>query len=311
MTLKHSTVAPGVDSGDGKLSKNAWDEDHVINNGLEFPAETPTQPEGDKLKMYGKKLAGRMMSAFKSSNEVDQLLQTYIGDGQISMWSGNNGSSSFTNYGAIAGSTQGTPNNANIALTSKVQSITAVEVLQVSLTTSNIASWRFTAPQWVRGNNVGGGFFFHMRNAPATGCSNTAMRFFMGMRQSLSLPADAEPSSYTNIIGFGWDSADEKCQIFTNDGSGAATKTDMGASWPVPVTDRSVMYDVFIFAPPNTSSIFVTVINIANGATYSGEFSTDIPAQTTYLGPLTYTSVGGVSAVSGIRFASCFLQAFS
>jgi hypothetical protein len=30
MPITHATVAPGTDSGDGKISKNAWDEDHVI-----------------------------------------------------------------------------------------------------------------------------------------------------------------------------------------------------------------------------------------------------------------------------------------
>jgi hypothetical protein len=31
MGIKHATAAPGTDSGDGKISHNAWDEDHDLS----------------------------------------------------------------------------------------------------------------------------------------------------------------------------------------------------------------------------------------------------------------------------------------
>lgn len=315
MPIKHAFTCAIADdpaaAAAGDILPSHWNADLVIVNGVDYPTETPEQPAADRLRQYGKKLAGRMMAAFKSSTEADQLLQTYIGDGQVAFWSGNNGSTSLSAFGAIAGTTAGTATNGNLALTSKVQSLNAVEFLVNTAATTAVASWRFTAAQWVRGNNIGGGFFFHQRCAPATGCSNTSMRFFMGMRQATAAPTDVNPSTIVHCIGFGWDDTDTNCQIFTNDGTGTAAKTDMGASWPVPVSDRSVMYDVFIFAPPNTSSVFVAVVNLVTGETYSGEFSTDIPPQTTYLAPATYASVGGVSSVVGIRFSSCYLEAFS
>jgi hypothetical protein len=311
MTLKHTTQATGTNDPTDQISVNAWNENHTIVDGIDLPAETPNQPAANILRSYGKKLAGRMMAAFKSSNEVDQLLQTYIGDGQTAFWCGNTGSTSLSAYGAIGGTTAGTLTNGNVGLTSKVQSINGVEILITTAATTAVASWRFTAPQWVRGNTVGGGFFMNMRVAPATGASNTSQRFWAGMRQNTAAPTDVEPSTAVHCIGFGWDAADGNCQIFTNDGTGAATKTDLGALWPVPVTDRAAMYDIFIFAPRNTSSVFITVIDLVDGKTYNGEFSADIPPQTTYLAPSTYASVGGISSVVGIRFCSCFLQAFS
>jgi hypothetical protein len=38
MTITHATAAPGVDSGDGKISHNAWDEDHVFTTTGQFVA---------------------------------------------------------------------------------------------------------------------------------------------------------------------------------------------------------------------------------------------------------------------------------
>lgn len=311
MTLKHTTQATGTNDPAKQVSVTAWNENHTIADGVDFPSESPAQPSADNLRLYGKKLASRMMAAFKSSLEVDQLLQTYIGDGQSSLWLANNGTTSLTTIGASTATTAGTATNAGVALTSKVQSINAVEFLVTTASTTAVASFRYTATQWVRGNTVSGGFFFHMRCAPATGASNTSMRYFMGMRVATAAPTDVEPSTTVNCIGFGWDSADTNCQIFTNDGSGTATKTDLGASWPVPVTDRAAMYDLFIFAPANNSSVYVTVIDLADGKAYSNSFSADIPSQTTYLTPTSYASVGGVSSVVGIRFASCFIEALT
>lgn len=314
MSINHGFVCAVADdpaaAAAGQVLPSHWNAPLVISNGIDFPAESPAQPPANQLRVYGKKLAGRMLAAFKSALEIDQLLQNYIGDGQTAFWCGNTGSTSLSQYGAIAGTSAGTATNGNVALTSKVQSLNAVEFLITTAATTAVASWRFTAAQWVRGNNIGGGFFFHMRVAPATGASNTSQRFWAGMRQNTAAPTDVNPSTAVHCIGFGWDDADANCQVFTNDGTGAATKIDMGASWPVPVADRAAMFDVFIFAPPNSSSVFVAVVNLVTGASYSGEFSTDIPPQTTYLAPSTYASVGGVSSVVGIRFASCYLEAY-
>lgn len=294
----------------GDILPSHWNAPLVISDGVDFPDETTTAttPTLDVAKTYGKKLAGRMMLAYKNKHGIDTLIQPYQGDGQITMWQANHGSTSLSAYGAIAGTNAGTATNANMALTSKVQSINAVELLVTTAATTAIASWRFSAAQWVRGNGVSGGFFFHMRCAPATGASNTSQRFFMGMRNSTSSFTDVDPSTMVNCIGFGWDAGDANCQFFSNDASGTATKTDLGASWPVPVTDRAAMYDVMIYASPNTSSVFIYVKNLATGLEATAELSTDIPAQTTYLTPGTYASVGGVSSVVGIRFSSCYLQ---
>lgn len=292
----------------GQVKPSDWNAPHVIEDGLDLPAETPAAPLADVARAYGKKLAGRMMVAFKNKHGIDTLIQPYQGDGQIAMWQANHGSTSLSAYGATAGTTAGTATNGNTALSSKVQSINTVEFLVTTAATTAIASWRFTAEKWVRGNTVSGGLFFHMRNAPATGASNTSQRFFMGMRNLTSAPTDVNPSTLVNCIGFGWDAADANCQIFHNDASGTATKIDLGASWPVPVADRAAMYDVMIYAAPNTDSVFVYVKDLATGLEATAELTTDIPAQTTYLTPMTYASVGGVSSVVGIRFASCYLQ---
>ena len=49
MGIKHATVAPGTDSGDGEISKNAWDEDHDLST-LEI-ADIPTAETDVSLRL--------------------------------------------------------------------------------------------------------------------------------------------------------------------------------------------------------------------------------------------------------------------
>ena len=311
MPLKHAVTATGTNDAGKQVSVNAWNQDHSVVNGVDFPSETPAAPAASNLRLFGRSLGGRMMACFKSADDPDNFLQPFIGDGLVTAWLANNGTTSLTTIAGSTPTTTGTATNGNVALTSKIQSISAVEFLQTTAATTNVASFRYTAAQWVRGNSTGGGFFFYLRCGVATGASNTSNRFFIGMRAATAAPTDVNPSTQVNCIGFGWDDADTNCQIFTNDGTGTATKTDMGASWAVPTTDRGTLYDVFIWAPRNASAVSIMVMEIGAGTTYSSSFSADIPAQTTYLAPTAYASVGGVSSVIGIRFGGCYLESLN
>jgi hypothetical protein len=197
---------------------------------------------------------------------------------------------------------------ANVSVTA-VGKHRRVESLVTTAAVNAIASVRAPAALWWRGNAAGlGGFNLNMRWGPATGAINASQRAFAGFDAVTTAPTDFQPSNILNIIGMGWDSADNNVQIMSNDGLGAATKIDLGANFVVPVADRGAFYDLQLLALPNASNVFYKVTNLLTGAIALGVITTDLPSSTTFLAPRAWVSVGGVSSVVGIAFAFCAID---
>lgn len=184
-----------------------------------------------------------------------------------------------------------------------------IEYLVTVAAATAIAGFRSPQVNWYLGNAVNlGGFLYNCRWGNATGGATTTSRAFVGLANSTAAPTDVQPSSLVNIVGMGWDAADANIQIMTNDGTGTATKIDLGASFSVPTTDRSGLYDLQLLALPNTASIFWKVNNVLTGAAASGLVTTNIPAAATAMGPRGWISVGGTSSVIGITFCQCTIE---
>jgi hypothetical protein len=56
MGITHTTAATGTDSGDGRISKNAWNEDHTVDTGLILPDQgsTPSTPASGHTTVFTK-----------------------------------------------------------------------------------------------------------------------------------------------------------------------------------------------------------------------------------------------------------------
>lgn len=184
------------------------------------------------------------------------------------------------------------------------------EVLQTTPSTSAVAGFRSSNGISGFGNTSGmGGFYFNGVAGAATGLSNTNARFFFGQSYSFGSPTDVNPSTLLNQFGIGYDSSDGNLQFMHNDGSGTATKVDLGSNFAVTTSDRTNFYRLIMYAESNTSTVYFKVIDMVDGDTYTGSVNTDLPSNTTMFAPSGYTSVGGTSAVTG--FALMQLEVFS
>lgn len=310
MALIHSVVATGSNDPSKQVSKNAWNDAHVIQDGLPFPAETPTVPPVDFIKYYGLKVCGKMRAALKMNRDEESAwLQTHIGRGRVAMVAAGVNTSAFNTLGAGLGATTGTSTTASISYASKYGTFVRQDILQATASTTNIASWRYSATAWARTTTLSG-FFVVLRAGVATGASNTSSRFFMGMRNNvISAPTDVDPSTQLNQAGVGWDSTDANVQIIFNDGSGTSSKIDLGASWPVPVADRSEFYELQLYAPRNSTSVFVSVTELVSGRNAVAELTTDLISAS--VGPIAYASVGGVNDVTGLTFGLFYSEYFA
>jgi hypothetical protein len=275
---------------------------------LKGVSSEPPAPTADNVAIYGQKVAGRMVPVFKGPSGLAANLQASLARNKIGYASPSGNATTLTQFG-IALATTGTATTANVATTNLHSSLRRLDYLVTTAATTAVAGFRGGGTQFYRGDVAGrGGFYFICRWSHATGAATATMRGFAGMRSSTAAPTDVEPSSLTNMVGMGWDASDSNIQLMTNDGTGVATKTDLGSSFAVPTTDRSTVYEIGLFSPPNGSSISWQVTDLSSNATVSGTLTTDIPAAATLLNPYAYTSVGGTSSVVGITLFSLYIE---
>ena len=122
-------------------------------------------------------------------------------------------------------------------------------------------------------------------------------------------PTDVNPSTLVNMVGMGWDNGDTNIQFMYNDGTGAATKVDLGASFPRPAVADDTLYEVILFSPPGTTqSVGYMITDLKNDVSTSGVVTTNLPSTTTLLAPNAWVSVGGTSSVIGIVSAGIYIE---
>ena len=269
----------------------------------------PSTPGAGVLAVFGESVGGRSMLSQIGPSGVDVNFQPHQGENRITRWSAIGNSTTVpVADGGLALSAQGTPTASNVALTNLYTSMKRLEYLITVASTTAVASWRQSNAQWCRGAAPKiGGFHYIQRWGPATGVSTTTSRAFVGMHTA-NAPGDTEPSTLTNMVGMGWDAADTNIQMMTNDGAGTATKVDLGASFPVPTVDRTKVYELAMFCPPNGTTITYSVTDLVTDAVASGTLTTDLPVATTFLAPKGAMSVGGTSSVIGICFMTLYLE---
>jgi hypothetical protein len=133
---------------------------------------------------------------------------------------------------------------------------------------------------------LGGGFkyvcdFYISDTAFGSGC-----RQFYGMQggtTDLTYTDSVLVSSLINCIGVGSDSLDTNLQVFHNDGTGTATKIDLGINFPANRTSGSsltTVYSIELFNAPNSSEVLYLVTNKETGNSAQGTISSNLPLTT-------------------------------
>lgn len=177
----------------------------------------------------------------------------------------------------------------NTPTTGSVLSVTRRSILTCGATAGNQAHWFAAGATFWQGNNttdsVSCGFYGLFR---FSWTDATSGQLFVGLRSAPAALA-GDPSALTNLIGVGFDAADANLQLFNNDGTGTATKTNLG----LPRTNP-VLIDLYISAPPNGPAIQVEVLNRSANTSQFFDLTTDIPSGATFLGPafLSRNSIG-------------------
>ncbi|MFM7442804.1 MAG: hypothetical protein ACKO2N_02670, partial [Tabrizicola sp.] len=270
----------------------------------------PAAPATNGVKLYGREMAGVTFPGFRAETGRAMSLQRSLADCNLVWWQASGNNLTDSQSGLVAGST-GTSTGVNWASTNFRTRMRWREWLVTTAATNAVAGFRNTALQYTVGSNVAnsGGFFLSLIWSPATGVTNASHRAFAGMRDSVAAPADINPSTLTNICGMGYDAADTQIQFMHNDGTGAATKIALGASFPKPSADRTKVYELQLWSPSGTTqSLSYLVRDAETGDVATGTVTTDLPGTNTALSAYAYMSVGGVSSVVGIGVRSLVIE---
>ena len=91
-----------------------------------------------------------------------------------------------------------------------------------------------------------------------------------------------------------------------NDGTGVATKVDLGAGAARNINDG---YDLIMFVKPNSAELFVRITNVQSGATVlDTSYTTDVPAVNTALAFKCEVRNGAVAAADNIEVSKVYIE---
>ena len=134
---------------------------------------------------------------------------------------------------------------------------------------------------------------------------------FWGMQSTANALA-GEPSALVNLMAMGFDAADASTGNFFlmyNDGSGTATKVDLGATNAARAINTGFMFEILV--APNSSDWYITITNINTGAqVYKGMVNTNVPAVNTALGFHVQCRNGAVASAINVEFSEIVIQPF-
>ncbi len=105
----------------------------------------------------------------------------------------------------------------------------------------------------------------------------------------------------TNIIGVGNETGDTNLQIFHNDGSGTASKIDLGSEFPANRTSTAAsttIYSIQLYNEPGSSSVLYEVINQETGAVEQGTITNNLPDSTRLLNFFASRAMGSGGGVT-------------
>jgi hypothetical protein len=301
------------------VTDSAWSIDCFYNEwparGIEVNESVATEPAAitGMLQTYAKNIGGRMMLKMVGGFGVDTPVQPFIGMNRMSQWLAQNTIATPLATGYAAPTVTGTATLVTNAMTSIYLQMQRAEALVTVAAANTISGYRGTVANWFLGNVAGcGGFYFVMRGGPATGVAVATSNFWMGMSANTAAPTAVEPSTVANSIGFGYDGADTQLQIMARNATvltkTALTTANGTANSVIPSADRTDMFELVLFAPPNSITVYWRVTNLKDNSQWSGSCVGTGPVAATKLAPRIMASNMATSGVSGIALSSMYLE---
>lgn len=278
-------------------------------NGSEYTVnwlegQSPSAPTSGLIS-YSKSVGGRNMFAQIGKSGVDYSFQPFLGRNRALIYQANGNATTSTVWGALAPTATGTATARTVATTNLFAWMKRIGYV-TAITNNSVAGLRSAVLQNGLSNVANaGGFHFVTRFGISDAVLVAGARLFVGMVGVTTNLGNADPSSNTNIIGVGLDAADTTLQIMYN-GTGTATKINLGASFPE--STNTDMYELSLYAAPNSTTVYYGVTNLSTGATASGTITSNLPAVNTLLTYQLWRHNATTGSAVGLDIVSIYLE---
>lgn len=276
---------------------------------LPLVSGTPAAPSAG-LKVYGSPFANRVLPVIMGPSGLSTSLQVGLHGNSVVLIGPASGTSAPTILGGTL-TTAATMSLQQTIASANPWQATLRKRFQTSTTAGNLSGMRTAYVQWFRGNAAGfGGFFFRAQFGQNINLNGA--QAFVGLCASTGALGTAAGSvaALLNMCGVGYDTTDASSgnwQFYRNDGTGTATKVDLGATNAARNTTHG--YDLQMFLAPNGSTLYVKIINLHSGVVVlDTNYTTDLPAVNVGMAFKAEVNNGAVAAAANLEVAKVYIE---
>ena len=263
----------------------------------------PTPPPTGKVAVYARNRAGAPWIDVMRPSGRDFPLQPHFGVNRIANWSPSV-TTTITSEGLPVTSV-GTVSHPTLAATNLAASMRRWRLTSAAVVDS-VADQRSAGWACWRGNAAGLGGWTFVTRISLTTLQATGMGFFGLYGSTAALATTLTLATAINCIGIGFQRGTHtRWQLVANDGTGAPTLTDMGASFTIATGG---VLTLFIAALPNGSSLWVRVVDEVSGAVFEQEITADLPANTQFLSPRLFMNNGATAAAVAYDCSGVYVE---
>lgn len=291
-----------VDNGDLVLAANA----------------SPVTPAADRVKLFGKRLGGRVLAAMVGPSGLDACLQPSVWRQKVAWWNPPGNATTVPGVLGLAAPTAlGTATARSVATTNLMTRTRRLGYVS-SATAGGFAGHYNTAAQWTTGNGAGlGGFFYSCRHAFSDAAAVAGARAFVGVSATVAAPTNIEPSALTNALGLAQLSSDATQLYIVYGGSTAQAALPLGTNFPPMAAagaTNGVVYDLTLFAPPSANGVVyyrverVGTAFVAEGTLTPSVVGTQTPASTTLLAHRAWRCNNATALAVGLDLVGVYVE---
>jgi hypothetical protein len=257
-------------------------------------------------KIYSRSRAGRRMTEQLGPFGYNYSFQPCVAMKSIGWFSATGNGTSTTSIG-LSMTVTGTATARNVVTTKFFTSLRRIGYVSSS-SAGNSAGIRHGGLQFWRGNASGlGGFYFVCRFGISSAATVAGQRSFVGLVASTSVLSNADPSTNSNILGFGVDGSDTTWSFMHAGSSTPATKDTLTGTF-APRSLSTDIYEVRIYCPPNGSTIYYSIEDLNGGSLFDGNTTTALPSNTTLLSPHIWTNNNTTALACAIDVCSLYIE---
>ncbi|MDZ4120219.1 DUF2793 domain-containing protein [Phaeovulum sp.] len=271
---------------------------------LQGQSAAPDPPPAGKLAVYARDRAGAGWLDVQRPSGRSFPLQPHFGVNRVATWAPS--VTTTVNTNGMPRTVVGTVATPTLATTNLSTSMRRWRV--TSAATADAAAEERSAG-WVcwRGNADGLGGWSYVNRLSLTTLQATGMGFFGLYGSTAALATTLTLAAVVNCIGIGFQRGTHaNWQLVHNDGTGAPTLIDLGASFPV--NSLTNVLTLYIAAAPNGADIGVRVVEEVSGAAVEFTITSDMPAATQFLSPRNYMNNGATAAAVAYDCSGVYVE---